>query len=390
MASAVIAESKSAVLERLKSAAQGAGIDEMKTAASLEVALEEVRTGEHQLLVVGPTLAVDAAFDLAEHSASEHKVATVLAVNSVSTEYMRRAMRSSVADVAVASDPIPEISEALRNGLGVAAKMRTDDSSEYGDSAGRTAGGKVITVFSTKGGVGKTVLATNLGVAMAKKNGSRVAVLDLDLEFGDVAIMLGIKPEHTIADVVQVFDRLDADLLAGYMSDHSSGLDVLLAPIRPEEAESVSAARISQIIQMLREAYDFVVVDTSPSFSETVLAALDKSDEVLVVTMMDVASVKNTRISLQKLDQMGYDHGKVRIVLNRADSKVLLQPSEVEDAIGGKVVAHIPSDRIVPRSVNKGVPVVIDMPKSNVAKSILSLAESALEPVAKEADDVVA
>ena len=138
----------------------------------------------------------------------------------------------------------------------------------------------------------------------------------------------------------------------------------------------------------MTEIYDYVVIDTCPSFSEAVLAALDRSDEVLVVTMMDVASIKNTRISLQKLRQLGYDAHRLRIVLNRSDSKVLLEPGEVEDAIGVEIAAHVPSDRMVPRSVNKGVPIVIEAPRSAVARSMVALAQSSVRPATKEADDV--
>jgi pilus assembly protein CpaE len=234
-----------------------------------------------------------------------------------------------------------------------------------------------VTVFSTKGGVGKTVLATNLALALARDKSRSVALVDLDLEWGDVAIMMGMKPVHTIYDAVQVFDRLDSEMLCGFMERHSGGASVLLAPVHPEDAEGINAARVAQVLDLLRANFDYVVVDTAPSLSEVVLTALDRSDEIYVVTMMDVASVKNTRISLQKLTQLGYDPARVRIILNRADSKVLLQPSEVEEAIGGTVVARIPSDRIVPLSVNKGVPVVVDAPKSAVARCIDALADSA-------------
>ncbi len=201
-------------------------------------------------------------------------------------------------------------------------------------------------------------------------------MLDLDLEFGDVGIMLGLKPSHTLFDAVQAFDRLDPEMLLGLMQPHDSGVKVMLAPVRPEDAEAISATRVAHVIKMMRETFDYVVIDTSPSFSDAVLAALDRSDSIFVITTMDVASIKNTRISMQKLRQLGFENGRVNLVLNRSDSKVLLEPAEVERALGDRIVAHIPSDRCVPRAVNKGVPVITDVPRCNVSRSIMGLAQT--------------
>jgi pilus assembly protein CpaE len=224
--------------------------------------------------------------------------------------------------------------------------------------------------------VGKTVLATNLGAALAKCLHLKVALVDLDLQFGDVGIMLGLVPERTITDVAASIERLDADLLAGHMTHHDSGLDVLLAPVRPEDAETVTTGRIGRILSLLREMYDVVVIDTAATLDEVVLTALDRSDAVYAMTMMDVASIKNMKISVQKLAQLGYANGLVHVVLNRADSKVWLEPQEVERAVGSEIFARIPSDRIVPRSVNKGTPVVLDEPRSDVAKAMVGIAKS--------------
>lgn len=382
MTRALIAEPDAELLQRMQAAVFGAGVADVSCSASLDSALAAVREAPPDILVIGPTLASEHALALASHVEAAHAVATVLVAPAVTSSLLRKAMRAGVADVASIEDTLEELTEAVESGIATAARARTG----LGDSAGQTRG-RILTVFSTKGGVGKTVLATNLAAALARDTGKRVALLDLDLEFGDVAIMLGIKPEHTIADVVQVYDRLDAGMLEGYMARHSSGLMALLAPVRPEDAETISVARVTQLIELLTANFDFLVIDTCPSFSEVVLAALDKSDEVYVVTMMDVASIKNTRISLQKLRQLGYDAGRLRIVLNRSDSKVLLEPSEVEAAIGDKVAAHIPSDRMVPRSVNKGVPVVMDMPKLEVSRSIVALAKHAAEGAKGVEDD---
>ncbi len=384
----IIAEPQELVADRLRQAAQDAGIADAVVVSSVEEARVHLDQEATDVLLIGPLLADDEAFEIATEVADSHGIATVVVAPTVNSALLRKAMRAGVADVVSLSDSISEISDAIASAGDTAARWRTATPHPAETPAQEAPRGKIITVFSTKGGVGKTVLSTNLAVVLAKETGKRCVIVDLDLEFGDVGIMLGLRPDHTIADVVQVYDRLDVDLLRGFMVQHSSGLDVLLAPVRPEDAETVSVARTTQILDLLRECYDFIVIDTSPSFSEVVLAALDKSDAIYVITMMDVASIKNTRISLQKLTQLGYDSHRLGIVLNRSDSKVLLQPGEVETAIGAKISVHIPSDRIVPRSVNKGVPVVIDMPKSDVARSIMELARETAGWAAKEADDV--
>ena len=162
-------------------------------------------------------------------------------------------------------------------------------------------------------------------------------------------------------------------------------MSALLAPTRPEEAENITTGRLARILDLLRTMYDVVVIDTAATFDEVVLTALDRSESVFGVTMMDVASIKNTRISLQKLSQLGYDSELVKLVLNRADSKVWLQPGEVEKAIGAEVFAKIPSDRVVPRSVNKGTPVVLDEPRSDVSKAMVDIARG----IAKSAEEAV-
>jgi pilus assembly protein CpaE len=382
MRTILIAEADGPGRKRLAEAGQLAG-GELVFADTIESAGKAAQLTGVEVLVVGPSLACDAALELAEGLQRSQGIATVVVAATVDSGLLRRAMRAGVTDVAGIYDTTQEVASAIVRAGQLAARLRVPVVPEI--EPGHP--GKVVTVFSTKGGVGKTVISTNLGVALASM-GHKVALVDLDLEFGDVGIMLGLKPEHTINDAVAAFDRLDGEMLAGIMEHHSSGLHTLLAPPLPEDADAIPTARIGQILDLVRENYDYVVIDTCPAFSEPVLAALDRSDALYVITTMDVASIKNTRISLQKLHQLGYNSGRVRLVLNRSDSKVLLQPVEVEQAIGGKIFAYIPSDRIVPRSVNQGIPIVLEMPRSEVAKSILRLAKDAEVPVKKESGHV--
>jgi len=340
------------------------------------------------VVVTAPSVPSSVGFEAARAADScDAHTAVVIVASAVDTDLLRSAMKAGVTDVVAATDPATEIARAIIDAY-AAAETRAETALEEAEPARQAPGGRVVTVFSTKGGVGKTVLATNLGVALAKWLNCKTALVDLDLQFGDVGIMLGLAPDRTITDVAASIERLDVDLLRGHMTHHESGLDVLLAPVRPEDAETVTTGRIGRILALLREMYDVVVIDTAATLDEVVLAALDRSDAVYAVTMMDVASIKNLRISTQKLTQLGYDNGLLHVVLNRADSKVWLQPHEVERAVGAEIFARIPSDRIVPRSVNKGTPVVIDEPKSDVAKAIVGIARSVAACAGEEPNHV--
>ncbi len=348
--------------------------NEVAVTPSLGRVAEQVEESDAHVIVFGPSMPLDGALESGAALASRvPPVSSVLVVPKVTTELLRQAMKASFSDVVGAESTFGEVASAVLDASADVVRRREAAGVGVGSAANGNGRGHVVTVFSTKGGVGKTIIASNLGVALAGL-GVRTILLDLDLQFGDTGIMLKLKPERTIYDAVQAFDRLDTSMLRGFLTRHPSGLDVLLAPVRPEDAEAVTASRLGRIISLARDAADVVVIDTPAAFDETVLTAIDKSDDILAIATMDVASVKNTRISLQKLRQLGYDRNRVNLVLNRADSKVLLEPSEVAAAVEGHIVAKIPSDRLVPRSVNRGMPVVTDAPKSPVAKSLLELA----------------
>ncbi len=236
--------------------------------------------------------------------------------------------------------------------------------------------GRIVTVFSPKGGTGKTVIATNTAAAVAKNEGKKALLLDLDLQFGDAAIMLGIEPEKTIYDLVVAPGELDTEKLAGYVTRHACGLDILPAPLRPEDAELVTEAKLAQLLEVARESYDVIVVDTSPFFHGPMLATLDRTDELLLVCSLDVPTLKNVRLALQTLDLLSFPSDRIRVVLNRANSKVGMKPGEVEGALETKVRFEVPSDRAVPIAVNRGRPAVLTDAKSEFARSMRDVAKA--------------
>jgi pilus assembly protein CpaE len=260
--------------------------------------------------------------------------------------------------------------------------VRRPDAPAFGETGEK---GLVITVFSTKGGAGKSVIAANLAVVLARRSDRPVVLVDADLQFGDVAVMLKLAPQHTIVDAVGNIDRLDPGLLQNLLVRHEpSGLLVLPAPLEPAFADQIAAEDMVRIVEMLRGFASFVVVDTPAYFNDVVLGLIEISDDVLLVAGMDIPNIKNVKIGLQTLRLLNTPMSKLRLVLNRANSKVKLDVGEVERTLQVKADSLIPSDVVVPQSVNRGVPVVLDAPKSGVAKSIEQLADLFLTSDAKK------
>ena len=305
----------------------------------------------------------------------EHSRAPILMLASGgSAGLLEQALDADVADVLL----LPQLVEKI-----VFAIRKATHTTRRHHDAGFGRHGKIVTVFSPKGGTGKTVTATNLAAACAKFEGRKTLLLDLDLQFGDAAIMLGIEPDKTIYDLVVAPGELDAEELAGYTTKHACGLEVLPAPLRPEDAELVTEAKLGRLLEVAREAFDVIVVDTSPFFHGPMLATLDRTDELLLLCSLDVPTLKNLRLALQTLDLLSFPKQRVRIVLNRSNSKVGMKPNEVEGALGMKVRFELPSDRAVPLSVNRGNPVVLAEEGADVSKAIKAMAKE-LFPVQKE------
>ncbi len=236
--------------------------------------------------------------------------------------------------------------------------------------------GKIITFFSPKGGVGRTTIATNLAVALHQSTGEPVVLVDGSLPFGDIAVILNMSPKaKTIADLVGSFDQVDAEVLESVLVQHSTGIKVLLAPPTPEAAELITGANIKKVLETLREAYAYIVVDTWPSFQEQVLTMLDVADVILTLMTLEITSLKNVRVFMEIAEKLGYDEQKVQLVANRNDSSGGIKASDVEASLARKIPHTIVSDgRALVLAVNRGVPFVISHRDSQVAKDIFTLA----------------
>ena len=218
-------------------------------------------------------------------------------------------------------------------------------------------GHKIITILSPKGGAGKTTTATNLAVGLARRHPRQVVLVDIDLQFGDVAGVLRLSPEATFSDVVRRWP-MDAGTLKLQLAPHHSELFALCAPSNPAEADEITATHVEGVLSALSTCFRYVIVDTDPGLSERVLSALDVSTDVVMVCGTDVPSVRGLRKALDALDLIGMHEPTRHFALNRADAKTNLPTADIEASIGHTVDVTIPSSRDVVLATNEGVPIM--------------------------------
>jgi pilus assembly protein CpaE len=234
--------------------------------------------------------------------------------------------------------------------------------------------GSLVCVLGPKGGIGKTLTAANLGVALADA-GKRTVIVDLDLQFGDLGLGLGLEPERTIYDLVTSGGAIDAQKVDAFLATHPSGARVLLAPSRPDQASAVTVDFLKSLYPVLAESFEYIIVDTPPGFTPEVITTIDASTSICLVGMLDAPSMKNTKLGLETLDLMQYRLDRVRIVLNRADTSVGLTQLDVIALLGRAPDVLVPSQRDVVRSINAGEPIVLSSRRSEPAKAFRALAE---------------
>ena len=243
----------------------------------------------------------------------------------------------------------------------------------------------LVAVLGPKGGVGKTTVSVNLATDLAAR-GHRTLIVDLDLQFGDVGVVLGIEPERTIYDLAVAPGKLDAERLHGFLAESGDGVHALLAPVRPDQAEAITTDRLEHVLRVARGEFDVVVVDTPPAFTATTIVAVDQADVVVMVGALDLPGLKNMKVGLETLDLMGVAAGRVVPVLNRADSKVGLLQTDVRTVLSRPPEVLVPSDRAVPRSVNAARPLVASDPKSAPARSLRTLGDRVVAAVLQPKD----
>lgn len=304
--------------------------------------------------------------------------------------YMRRAMLAGARDFLTKPPMGDDLISAVRRSGDMSraerskakpARSATPGSTLRGVAGMAAAGGlvqgKIVTMYSPKGGTGCTTMATNLAVALHNED-TRVVLLDANLQYGDVAMFYNEQGKNTILDIAPRVDDLDIDVVEEIMIKHEpSGVHILAAPQRPELAEKISVEQFAKVLDFLRRMYSYVVVDTSSLLTDIVLAAIDHSDAIVLVTTQDIPAIKNARLFLDLLQTMGIDRSRVVFVMNKYDKRIAITPERVGDNLREKVSAVIPLDeRIVIPAVNRGVPFMLENRAQAVGRGVLLMAEA--------------
>ena len=351
---------------------------EVRTADDLSAAAKLLDSDPAEtLVVIGPRARTEEALGFASALRMVRPaVGVILVRDQTSVEMLNQALQSGVREVVQAGDHAA-LAAACRRSRDVSWRILAATTPERG---GQAVDGKIITVFTAKGGVGKTMLSINLGVALAQRGANQVCVVDLDLSSGDVAISLLLDPVRTLADAVSMTGHIDTTGAGSLLTPYRPGLEMLLAPVNPGDAEKVPPSLVGELLAVLRTMFDYVVVDTPPHLSEHVLTALDASAHHVLLTTPDVPALKNLRVVLDVLDMLSYPAEIRSVILNRAESKLRLSQEDVERVIRTPVVAQIPASRAVPISVNKGTPITLASPGHAVSKAITAFTRQRLLP----------
>ena len=325
-------------------------------------------------------------------SASAPGAAIIMMSVQGEADYLRRSMLAGAREFLVKPFSADELTTSIRKvherelekqtraverGVAAPAAHAHDD----GDS-----GGSIVTIFSPKGGVGRSTIAVNLAVAAARE-GHRVALVDGSLQFGDIGVLLNLDSrQRSLADLVPEVADGDPESLGGVLVRHDTGVDVLLAPPTPETAELITPAYMRAVLMRLREDHDLVVVDTPPVLTDITLAMLDAADRIVAILTLEITNIRNLRVFLEVGHDLGYDH-RLTLVLNRADSSLGIRVADVERSIGRKVDHSIVSDgRSVVYALNRGVPFVISNPEAQVSQDLLRLARDLVRTASRDAE----
>ncbi len=325
------------------------------------------------VIVLGDGLGVDESLRMAAAFEVHRPELSVLIVAEPTSELILSAMRAGVRDVVRPDASVQDLTALLNRATRSATlRRRGGPRSEEGGGPGY---GRVIPVVSPKGGSGKTTVATNLAVGLAREAPNEVVLVDLDLQFGDVATALQLYPQHTVADAVQPAAQRDTMVMKSYLTAHPEGLYVVGAPESPAEADDISAQQVTQLIERLAEQYPYVVVDTAPGLTEHTLGVLDAATDLVLVGGLDVPSVRGLHRELEVLRMLDLGALSRHIVLNAADPRNGLSRSDAESTLGAKVDVMVPEHRALRVATNEGVPILLGSPRNPAARELARLVQ---------------
>jgi pilus assembly protein CpaE len=342
---------------------------------TIDKATAKIEATDEYAVVLGPSVSLPDSLALADTlRVIRPAVSVVLLRDDVDTSVLADALRAGVREVTSARDE-----RAIHQAVQRAHALYDAMTQQANVQRSASSGGQIVTVFSAKGGVGKTTVSTNLAVALANGGARSVCLVDLDLAFGDVAITLQIFPTRTIADAVPMGTDIDLPGLESLLTPYRDGVEVLVAPISPDAKDSISAALVSKVLELLRSRFDYVIIDSPPAFDDQVMQAFEVSDLILLITTPDIPALKNLKITLETLTLLNYPREQSLLVLNRSQPKVGITAEEVSTTLGIPIIAMVPSSADIPSSVNRGEPIVLSDPKHPCSRGFASLVDVILE-----------
>jgi pilus assembly protein CpaE len=329
------------------------------------------RYPETLLVIIGATVDLDEALMFSAYQRLQRPlIGVVLVRRTVDQADVMRCLRAGVREVVEETD-WKGLREATTRSVDISKALSTSLRS----GADQAPYGRVVTIFAGKGGCGRTFVAVNLAVALSAGGSRRVLLVDLDLQFGDVAIMLKLNPERSIAGGIAMAGRLDEPGLRSVVTQYRPGIDALLAPANPAQSEHVRRELVVEILDVARPLYDFIVIDTPALVTDQVLAALDMSDWLVPIVTPDLPTLKTVRLTVEMFDMLDYPKDRRLLVFNRSNTQVGLTDEDVSDAVGMPFAVHVPSSRDVPVSVNRGEPLLTTSPLHPVSRAIRELAD---------------
>jgi len=324
------------------------------------------RDNSEALLLFTPRL--EDTYDLLRTSRSSRPaMALIVAVPGPQNGQLAEALKAGADEIVILPAEAAAVATAIHKAMARVSAAATTRPSDAARSP-------LVAVLGPKGGTGKTTIATNLAADLATR-GRETLLVDLDLQFGDVGVVLGVEPEHTIYDLATAGGTMDAERLRGFTGRSRDGVNVLLAPVRPDQADAVTAEHITAILDLARTTYDVVIVDTPPAFTAGVIAAVDQADLIVMLGSFDLPGLKNMKLGMETLQMMDVPSARILPVLNRANTKVGLLVTDVTKVLGRAPEVAVPSDRGVPQSVNASRPIICMQPKSSPARSFRAIGD---------------
>lgn len=349
-------------------------------ADSIEGTLKKLEEKHADVILIGCNISGD-GYKAAEMISLEYpEVAIVIIEENFKEDTIHKALFSGAKDVLVYPFTPNKLVNTIHRSHELLKKkliLHRDNTSKIKKQSNL---GNVITVFSTKGGVGKTFISTNLAVALQKESGKRIVLVDLDLDFGNVALALNITPKFTLSDVVNDIKNIDQDLIESYLIPHESGVKILAANSKPQITEFINAEHIHIILRTLQKAFDYIIVDMPARFYEPVNPSFAIADSLFIVTTPEIATIRNVKSALTTLNDLNYPKSKIKVILNRADSKSLIKTKDVEATLNEVIYGSINFDyKTAISSLNEGITVVEKNTKNGMGKEFMNIAKKIIQ-----------